>query len=499
MALVSGRLLLEAVKLGHAADANGITLLRQQVLSALGVKACSLLSPSGHLLEDGAEVSACGLESGDRITAVVLDPMFDLFGSVLLCNRSDVEALGAGVGEVGADEVAADVGEVGVVGEAAGGGAGVLTAAFMALGIGAGMGEGSEEGAGAEEEEAESRVKQLSTMDALHGTSAVLIYFACESSLPSRKFTPTLKVFHKMHAQSKGFEIVFVSDDPDEDTFNRYYSEMPWLAVPYECRDVAAALRRKLQIPAVAPSLVVVGRNGDIATVDGRSKVMENFSTCARFPWAAPTLGESLGANFLCRDGSSVSRESLKGKTVCLYFGSRWCTVCRGFTPIVKEFYERYTRGSDDFEVIFVSHDKDEASMHEHFRTDHGDYLAIPFENRRGRALLSSMFHIRDLPRLVVLSPDGSVLNPSAGAAITAGAAAVRASGWTTPQALPRAETQGACLRSLPPAYADAAFAASSRRRVWQKSATSTSRRWQRRSRGEPRAGDGKAAAVINE
>ena len=48
------------------------------------------------------------------------------------------------------------------------------------------------------------------------------------------------------------------------------------------------------------------------------------------------------GQNLVKADGSSQSADSaLKGKDVILfYFSAHWCPPCRGFTPILKDFYE---------------------------------------------------------------------------------------------------------------------------------------------------------------
>ena len=55
-----------------------------------------------------------------------------------------------------------------------------------------------------------------------------------------------------------GLEIVFISSDRDEDSFNLYFSNMPWLAVPYSqvplCKQ---ALSAKYNVRGI-PSLVVV-------------------------------------------------------------------------------------------------------------------------------------------------------------------------------------------------------------------------------------------------
>jgi len=48
------------------------------------------------------------------------------------------------------------------------------------------------------------------------------------------------------------------------------------------------------------------------------------------------------GKNLTKADGSSHSADAaLAGKDVILiYFSAHWCPPCRGFTPVLKDFYE---------------------------------------------------------------------------------------------------------------------------------------------------------------
>ena len=48
------------------------------------------------------------------------------------------------------------------------------------------------------------------------------------------------------------------------------------------------------------------------------------------------------GKSLMKVDGSMQSAESaLAGKDIVMfYFSAHWCPPCRGFTPILKEFYE---------------------------------------------------------------------------------------------------------------------------------------------------------------
>ncbi|CAF3969106.1 unnamed protein product, partial [Rotaria sordida] len=60
------------------------------------------------------------------------------------------------------------------------------------------------------------------------------LYFSAHWCPPCRNFTPILIEFYKKHAETKKFEIIFISSDNDEDSFNEYYEDMPWLALDYQ-------------------------------------------------------------------------------------------------------------------------------------------------------------------------------------------------------------------------------------------------------------------------
>ncbi|KAG8520149.1 Nucleoredoxin, partial [Galemys pyrenaicus] len=51
---------------------------------------------------------------------------------------------------------------------------------------------------------------------------------------PCRSLTRVLvESYRKIKEAGQKFEIIFVSADRSEDSFKQYFSEMPWLAVPY--------------------------------------------------------------------------------------------------------------------------------------------------------------------------------------------------------------------------------------------------------------------------
>ena len=42
-----------------------------------------------------------------------------------------------------------------------------------------------------------------------------------------------MKTYNLLKSQGKDFEIIFCSSDRDEQSYKEYFSEMPWLALPF--------------------------------------------------------------------------------------------------------------------------------------------------------------------------------------------------------------------------------------------------------------------------
>ena len=79
-----------------------------------------------------------------------------------------------------------------------------------------------------------------------NGVHFLLFYFSIYLFIvtrcpPCRGFTPVLAEFYEVLAEEdrSALEIVFVSSDKDQSSFNGYYGEMPWSSVPFSNRTVA--------------------------------------------------------------------------------------------------------------------------------------------------------------------------------------------------------------------------------------------------------------------
>jgi nucleoredoxin len=150
-----------------------------------------------------------------------------------------------------------------------------------------------------------SKTGSVPTSEALAGKKHVMIYFSAHwySPLPSGKpfdfacvivlggvvdillrrrcppcrgFTPVLAEKFKASAEAKGIAVVFASSDRDQKAFDEYYGEMPWLAVPFNAREVKENLGDKYGVRGI-PCLVVLDSNGELVTKEGRGQIDTYF------------------------------------------------------------------------------------------------------------------------------------------------------------------------------------------------------------------------------
>jgi len=252
-----------------------------------------------------------------------------------------------------------------------------------------------------------SKDGEVDTTSALAGKGAVALYFSGHWCPPCRGFTPQLAEWYTKDLKAKGLEVIFVSSDKSEGEFKEYFGEQPWLALPYDKRDVKEQLSSKYKVQGI-PSVVILDAEGNIITKDGRA-ALSSDPKGEEFPWKPKTVAELLaGAKLIGKGGAAVGPEAIDGKVLALYFSGHWCPPCRGFTPQLAKWY---TDGLKDkgLEVIFVSSDKSEDEFKEYFGEQ--PWLALDYSDRKLKEQLSSAFGVSGIPSVVILDKDRSVIN----------------------------------------------------------------------------------------
>ena len=112
----------------------------------------------------------------------------------------------------------------------------------------------------------------------------IAFYFSAHWCQPCREFTPKfVKLYQEIQELCQSFQIIFLSSDEDDDSFNSYRSEMPWLAAPLNSGEVLNTyfqksgkicfqkifLSFKLFYLKGIPSLVIVKADGQILSLQG--------------------------------------------------------------------------------------------------------------------------------------------------------------------------------------------------------------------------------------
>ena len=124
-------------------------------------------------------------------------------------------------------------------------------------------------------------------IDALATRDVVALYFSAHWCPPCRGFTPQLALYYgAMWAKRPGaLEVVFVSRDRDQASFEEYSDKMPWLSMPFSeddgRRDDLASHFGVRGIPAL---IFINPATCEVLLEDGRSHV-QGDPQALQFPW----------------------------------------------------------------------------------------------------------------------------------------------------------------------------------------------------------------------
>ncbi|CAF2639121.1 unnamed protein product [Rotaria sp. Silwood2] len=111
------------------------------------------------------------------------------------------------------------------------------------------------------------------------------LYFSAHWCPPCRGFTPVLIEFYKTNAEKKNFEIIFISSDSDEKSFDEYYKDMPWLSLDFNERKKKEELGKKYNVTGIPTLILLDGDSGDIVSTDGRNQIQSKDTKGENFPW----------------------------------------------------------------------------------------------------------------------------------------------------------------------------------------------------------------------
>lgn len=93
-----------------------------------------------------------------------------------------------------------------------------------------------------------------------------------------------------------------------------------------------------------------------------------------------------------------------------VYVSAHWCTPCRRFTPLLRDFYNLWQEETkENIEVIFVSSDRDQNQFDEYSATM--PWQALPFQERKLVDQFKREYNVGSIPSLLVFDRNGRLIS----------------------------------------------------------------------------------------
>lgn len=103
------------------------------------------------------------------------------------------------------------------------------------------------------------------------------LYFTVSHRSSDDDFTPVLnQLYERLKEIGENFEVVLISLEEEESTYNESFSKMPWLAVPFK-DEICDRLFHYFELQAI-PTLVIVGADGKTLN-NNVAEIVEEYGT----------------------------------------------------------------------------------------------------------------------------------------------------------------------------------------------------------------------------
>ncbi|XP_046735687.1 nucleoredoxin-like [Diprion similis] len=168
------------------------------------------------------------------------------------------------------------------------------------------------------------------------------VYFSAHWCPPCKAFTPQLvDTYQRIRERGHNFEVIFVSSDRSEESYNTYTETMPWLRIPFSQEERRRKLAHALDVQAI-PTLVILDQRDNIITLEGRAELLEDPEGL-NFPWASRLV------NILTEKYATTLHDA---PAIILFVEGDDCEIQFGETVLLPAA-EAYRRDHPDYDPTY--------------------------------------------------------------------------------------------------------------------------------------------------
>jgi hypothetical protein len=144
-------------------------------------------------------------------------------------------------------------------------------------------------------------------------------YFAAHWAPPARNFLPKLiSAYKSLNSGSKQLQIIFVSFDRDEESFEAYSEEMPWPSVPYKNIEHRVKLAHYFQLENTF-NLVVINSNLKLISKNGVNELREKGMSSVELWEVISDNVKNFSVSPSCEKGHLMSYVNVFEKIRCCF------------------------------------------------------------------------------------------------------------------------------------------------------------------------------------
>lgn len=98
-------------------------------------------------------------------------------------------------------------------------------------------------------------------------------------------FTPYLSELYQEYHRDKNFQVVFISSDYDQRSFNEYYKTMPWLALDFKDQRKKEELAKRFDVTEIPKLVLIDGDTGNTLCTNAKEQLLYLDVEGTYFPW----------------------------------------------------------------------------------------------------------------------------------------------------------------------------------------------------------------------